>query len=410
MTVAERVQPMLQKPIPVSSPLTGEQIGVLPLMGRDEVAAVVSRARAAQPAWAALGVKARGKLIRTWLDAIWRDRAALTKIIRRETGKTDSGALVEILVMDNVGAYYARHGAGILKSQRRATLFPLIQRGRVHFHPHGVVGFITPWNYPYLNALCDLIPALIAGNAVVLKPSEIAPYSSLYGVEKLIEAGVPRDVIGVVTGDGSTGSSLIDFVDMISLTGSTATGRKVAARAAERLIPYTLELGGKDPLIVLDDADLEAAVIGTLRSALENAGQACISVERVYVEAGIYERFVSRTLDYAQQVSVGSEDGLNVCMGCLTNERELLRTEEHIRDAVEKGARVIYGGKRRPDLGALFFEPTILVDVDHSMKLMQEETFGPLVPIMRVRDAEEALRLANDSDYGLSASIYTRNL
>jgi len=199
-------------------------------------------------------------------------------------------------------------------------------------------------------------------------------------------------------------------VDIIHLTGSTATGRKVAQRAAERMIPYSLELGGKDPLIVLNDADLESAVMGTLRSALENAGQACISIERVYVETGIYEAYLERALETVRQYAVGAGDGNLVCMGCMTNERELLRTEDHIRDAVEKGALVLYGGKRRPDLGALFFEPTILVDVDHSMKVMTDETFGPLVPIMRVRDADEAVRLANDSEYGLSASIYTSDL
>lgn len=411
MTVAEPASSELAPElIPVLSPLTGEQIGTLPQMRRDEVAAVTARARAAQPDWEAQGVKARAQLLRAWVDAVWRDHANLMQIIRRETGKTDSGALVEILALDNIASYYASHAPRMLRSQRRRPLIPLVQRARVNYHAIGVTGFITPWNYPYLNALCDLLPALVAGNAVVVKPSEVAPYAALYGIEKLIEVGVPRDVVGVVTGDGETGSLLIDYVDMISVTGSTATGRKVAQRAAERLIPYSLELGGKDPLIVLNDADLDAAVMGTLRAALENAGQACISVERVYVEAGIYDRFIALALELIQQMSVGAESGLATCVGCLTNERELLRTEAHIRNAVERGARVLYGGKRRPDLGALFFEPTLLVDVNHTMQVMQEETFGPLIPIMRVRDAEEAVRLANDSQYGLSASIYSRDL
>jgi aldehyde dehydrogenase (NAD+)/succinate-semialdehyde dehydrogenase/glutarate-semialdehyde dehydrogenase len=414
MTIAEPASHPTDEALPdvfrVRSPLTGEEIGTLPLMGHDEVAAVVVRARAAQPTWEALGVKARAKLLRAWVDAVWRDQANLMQIIRRETGKTDSGAMVEILTLDNIASYYAKYAARILRPQRRRPLIPLVQRARVEYHALGVAGFITPWNYPYLNALCDLLPALIAGNAVVIKPSEIAPYSALYGIDKLIEVGVPRDVVGVVTGDGATGSALIDHVDMISLTGSTATGRKVAQRAAERLIPYSLELGGKDPMIVLNDADLDAAVMGTLRAALENAGQACISVERVYVEVGIYDRFIERALELIQQMPIGTESGLATCIGCLTNERELLRTEAHIRDAVEQGARILYGGKRRPELGALFFEPTILVDVDHSMQVMQEETFGPLIPIMRVRDADEGVRLANESEYGLSASIYSRDL
>ncbi len=392
--------------IRVHNPLTGAEIGRLPLLDSAAVAAVAERARAAQPEWEARGVKARAKLIRDWLDAVWDDRTRLIEIIRRETGKTDSSALVEIMVMDNIGSYYAKHAARFLRPQRRAALVPLIQRGRLVYHAYGVAGFITPWNYPYLNALCDLIPALIAGNAVVVKPSETAPYAALYGVEKLIEVGVPPDVVGVVTGDGTTGSALIDHADVISVTGSTATGRKVAARAAERLIPCWLELGGKDPLIVLEDADLDAAAAGTLRAALENAGQACISVERVYVVEAVYDQFLAKLATYAAQVTLGSD----AAMGSLTHERELLRTEAHLRDATAKGARVLCGGKRRPELGALFFEPTILVDVDHRMAVMREETFGPLVPVMRVRDAEAAIRLANESDYGLSASIYTRDL
>jgi aldehyde dehydrogenase (NAD+)/succinate-semialdehyde dehydrogenase/glutarate-semialdehyde dehydrogenase len=404
MTVADA--PLIR----VLSPLTGEPLGTLPQMQRDQIAAVVERARAAQPAWEALGVKARARLLRQWVDLVLRDRATLIEIIRQETGKTESSALVEILALDNIANYYAKHAPRILRSQRRQPLIPLVQRAQVNYYASGVVAFITPWNYPYLNSLCDLLPALVAGNAVVVKPSELAPYAAIYGVEKLIEVGVPRDVVGVVTGDGKAGSTLVDYVDMISVTGSTTTGRSVALRAAERLIPYSLELGGKDPLIVLDDADLDAAVMGTLRAALENAGQACISVERVYVEAGIYDRFVARALELIQQMPVGAESGMATCVGCLTNERELLRTEAHIQNALERGARVLHGGKRRPDLGALFFEPTLLVDVNHTMQVMQEETFGPLVPIMKVRDAEEAVRLANDSQYGLSASIYSRDL
>ena len=399
-----------QKQFSVKNPATGEAIGTLPIMGREEVEAVVSRARAAQPAWEGIGVQARAGLLRDWADAVWKDRDHLMQLIRRETGKSDPSAFVEVLVLDNIASYYAKHAPRILKAQNRMPVFPLVHRARVYYRPYGVAGFITPWNYPYFNGLSDLLPALVAGNTVVLKPSEITPYVAMYAVEKMIEVGFPKDVIQIVTGDGSTGAALIDAVDCIHLTGSTATGRKVAQRAAERLIPYSLELGGKDPLIVLNDADLESAVMGTLRSALENAGQACISIERVYVEAGIYEAFLERVLETVRQYTVGAGGGNAICMGCMTNERELLRTEEHIRDAVDKGARVVYGGKRRPDLGALFFEPTILVDVDHTMQVMTDETFGPLVPIMKVRDADEAVRLANDSEYGLSASIYTSDL
>lgn len=410
MTVAEPLNSPAVQQIAVRNPLTGETIGALRVMGRTEVEAAVQRARAAQPAWAQIPVRTRARLLRDWADVVWKDREQMMAIIRRETGKSMSSAFVEVAALDSITNHFAQQGPKILRRQKRRALFPIIEQARVYYHPHGVAGFITPWNYPYLNALGDLIPALIAGNTVVLKPSEITPYTALHSVEMMHKIGIPRDVVQVVTGDGTTGAALVDCVDYISVTGSTATGRKVALRAAERMIPYSLELGGKDPLIVLNDADLDAAVVGTLRSALENAGQACVSVERVYVEAGIYDAFITRIVDVSKQISLGATDDYTVCMGCMTNERELLRTEEHIRDAVEKGARVLSGGKRRPDLGALFFEPTILVDVDHTMKAMTEETFGPIVSIMRVRDADEAIRLANDSEYGLSASIYTRNL
>jgi acyl-CoA reductase-like NAD-dependent aldehyde dehydrogenase len=405
MTIAESVPQ-----ISVKNPVSGETIGSLPIATPPEVEAAVRRARAAQPAWEQLGVPRRARLLRDWADAVLKDRDNLMRIIRRETGKNDSGAFVEIAVVDNITNYYAQVAPRLLRPQTRKALFPLVHRARVYYRPYGVAGFITPWNYPYLNGLGDLVPALIAGNTAVLKPSEITPYTALYAVEMMYKVGIPRDVVQVTTGDGKTGAALIDYVDYIALTGSTATGRKVAARAAERLIPYSLELGGKDPLIVLNDAKLEEAVAGTLRSALENAGQACVSVERVYVEAGIYDAYIRRIGERIKEVTLGSGSGFSVCMGCMTNERELLRTEEHIRDAVAKGARILYGGQRRPDLGPLFFEPTILVAVDHTMKVMTEETFGPIVPIMRVRDADEAIRLANDSDYGLSASLYTSDL
>jgi succinate-semialdehyde dehydrogenase/glutarate-semialdehyde dehydrogenase len=273
-----------------------------------------------------------------------------------------------------------------------------------------VAGFITPWNYPLNNAFIDLIPALIAGNTVLLKPSEITPHTALYTVELMRKVGIPRDVMQVLTGDGSTGAALIEHVDYISFTGSTAVGRKIAARAAERLIPCSLELGGKDPLIVLKDADIELAASGTLVGALENAGQVCVGIERVYVEDAVYDRFIERIKHYAAQLKLGAEDGIHVHVGSLTNERELLRCEAQVADAVARGAQVVHGGKRRPDLGPLFYEPTVLVNVDHDMEVMREETFGPLIPIMRVKDRDEAIRLANDSQYGLSASVFTKDL
>jgi succinate-semialdehyde dehydrogenase / glutarate-semialdehyde dehydrogenase len=391
--------------INVKNPVTGEIIGSVP-DDQDVVHEAVARARAAQPAWAALGVRERGSLLRRWQSLIWEHEADLIQTIRAESGKTRGGAYQEIAGIDNTIEYYARRAPGLLRPQSRRTAVPFIQRARLYYKPRGVVGVISPWNYPFLLTFIDLIPALIAGNTVVLKPSEVTPFSAQRGVELLYEAGVPRDAIQIVNGTGETGAALVDEVDYVMFTGSTATGRKVAVRAAERLIPYSLELGGKDPLIVLNDADLKKAAAGTLAGGLENAGQACVSTERVYVESGVYDAFIERLLHHIERVEVGADGD----MGSLTNRRELQRVEDHIADAVAKGARVIHGGGRRPDLGELFFEPTVVVDVDHTMRIMQEETFGPVVSVMRVADAEEAIQLANDSEYGLSACLYTSDL
>jgi succinate-semialdehyde dehydrogenase / glutarate-semialdehyde dehydrogenase len=396
--------------IAVKNPVTSEEIGKIPITSADEVRAAAGRARAAQPAWEGRGVKERANLLRAWADLLWDDQKQAMQKIRSETGKNEIGSWLEVVVVDTVVAYYHQQAPRFLKPQTRRSLFPGKQTARVYYKPHGVCGFITPWNYPLNNAFIDLIPALIAGNTVLLKPSEITPFTAQYAVELMYRVGIPKDVIQIVMGDGRTGAALIDEVDYISFTGSTATGRKIAMRAAERLIPCSLELGGKDPLIILKDADVDLAASGTLIGALENAGQVCISTERVYVEDAIYDQYVERIRHYANQLHMGSGDGYDVHVGSLTNERELLRTEAQVKDAVEKGAEIVYGGKRRPDLGPLFFEPTVLANVNHDMLAMNEETFGPLVPIMRVKDADEALRLANDSEYGLSAAIFTKDL
>ncbi|MCS6836760.1 MAG: succinic semialdehyde dehydrogenase [Anaerolineae bacterium] len=394
----------------VKNPLTLEVIGQIPVTSPQEVEDAAERARFAQRAWAALTIQERAKLLQNWGDLLWERQEEAIKVIRRETGKPDSGAFLELLVVDSVITYYAQNAARILAPKSRKTQFPIIQTAKVYYKPRGVVGIISPWNYPFLLPFMDLIPAMIAGNTILLKPSEVTPFSAEYGVELMVEAGIPRDVIQVLHGDGRTGAAVVDHVDFVAFTGSTEVGRIVAKRCAERLIPYSMELGGKDASIVLADADLDMTATGLLRGAMENAGQVCISVERAYVEEAIYEPLVERICYYAAQMNVGPGDGMDVHMGSMTNTVELERTEAHIADAVAKGARVIVGGKRRPDLGPLFFEPTVLVDVDHSMDIMREETFGPVLPIMKVSSVDEAVRLANDSQYGLSASIFTRDL
>lgn len=408
---AERTAPSAgPEQIAVRNPVTSETIGHVKQSSADDICEAVARARVAQRAWAERSLKERAAIARRWGDLIWKDQEKIVEVIRRETGKTRRTALAEVLATDTVAQYYASNAPKILSPKRRKATFPVVQRAKLIYKPHGVVGFITPWNFPFNLAFMDMLPALVAGNAVILKPSEITPYSAEYGAELWRQVGLPEDLLQIVHGDGRAGAELVEHVDYISFTGSTATGRKVATRAAQRLIPYSMELGGKDPMIVLKDADLDMAATSMIRGAFENAGQFCMSVERVYVEEGAYDALLDRVEHYIQQYRIGNTDGDDLYMGSLTNQRELERTEAHVADAVNKGAKVVYGGKRRPDLGPLFYEPTVLVDVDHNMELMREETFGPLLPIMKVNDAEEALHLANDSEYGLAASVFGKDM
>jgi acyl-CoA reductase-like NAD-dependent aldehyde dehydrogenase len=280
----------------------------------------------------------------------------------------------------------------------------------LRYRPLGLIGVIGPWNYPLTNSFGDCIPALAAGNSVILKPSEVTPLTSLALADGLRECGLPEGVFQVATGRGPTGAALIESVDMIMFTGSTRTGRKVAAAAAERLIPCSLELGGKDPMIVLSDADLERAANTAVYYSMQNAGQTCISIERVYVEAPVYDEFVSKVTDKVRALRVGAPNGPgSVDVGAITFPPQLDTITDHVNDAIDKGARVLVGGKAVENVGGRFFEPTLLVDVDHTMKVMTEETFGPTLPVMKIADAEEGVRLANESPYGLGASVFTRD-
>lgn len=412
MAVVERPEKKVDKreTIEVMNPVTEEIIGQIPVTTAEEVADAVERARFAQQAWGALSVKERNRFVRRWLDLLWEHQDEGIEILRRENGKTDSSAFLEFMVIDSLGQYYINHAAKILKPKRRPTLFPGVQWAKVFRKPYGVVGVISPWNYPFTLPLIDSLAALVAGNTVVLKPSEVTPHIAEWAVDLMYESGIPRDVIQVAQGDGRTGSALVDKADYIQFTGSTETGRKVGMRAAERLIPYSLELGGKDPAIVLNDADPEMAAIGLIQGAFENSGQMCISIERVYVEEGIYDKLIECLTHYIKQVKQSADAGMDVNIGSMTNQTEIDRTKAHLDDAVKKGAKIIAGGNSRLDLGPLFFEPTIIVGVDHSMDIMRDETFGPVMPIMKVKNSDEALRLANDSEYGLSASIFSRDL
>ena len=374
--------------------------------------ALVARARAAQPAWEALGFEGRGKVLRRAQKWVVDNADRIVETIVSETGKTHDDALLnEILYASTAFGFWAKHAAGYLADEKVRSSSPFVVGRKLvtRYRPLGVIGVIGPWNYPLTNSFGDCIPALAAGNAVVLKPSEVTPLTSQLMAEALRECGLPDDVLLVATGDGGTGAALVDEVDMVMFTGSTRTGKKVMARAAETLTPVSLELGGKDPMIVLADADVERAAGAAAYYSMQNGGQTCISVERVYVEAPIYDEFVDKVTRKVAALRQGASTGPGtVDVGAITFAPQLDIVRRHVDEARAAGARVLTGGTARED-GGRFYAPTVLVDVDHSMACMTEETFGPTVPIMKVADADEAVRLANDSQYGLAASVWTKD-
>ena len=398
--------------IPVENPATGEVIAYVPDLSDDAVADLARRGRAAQPGWQALGFDARAQVLLRMRKWLMDNAERVVATIVSETGKTYEDAyMVELIYTGGAVSYWAKHGKRFLddESISVATLAVTGKKLITRYEPLGLVGVIGPWNYPMVNSFGDAIPALLAGNSVILKPSEITPLTSLLLAEGLERCGLPKHVFQVATGRGATGSALVDEADMIMFTGSTETGKRVMARAAQTLTPVSLELGGKDPMIVLADADLERAANAAVFYSMLNGGQTCVSIERVYVEAPVYEDFLGRVVDKVSAIRQGASTGPATAeVGAMTTAAQLGIVEAHVADAVAKGARALTGGRRVPGKGH-FYEPTVLVDVDHTMKAMTEETFGPTLPIMRVADAEEAVRLANDSPYGLAASIYTRD-
>ena len=398
--------------IRVENPATGEIIGTVPNRSADEVAEIVARARAAQPAWDALGFAGRARILRRAQKWVVDNSERLIETIVSETGKTyEDAQLAEISYVANSFGFWAKHAPEFLADEKIKSSNPFVAGRKLilRFRPVGVVGVIGPWNFPLSNSFGDCIPALAAGNACVLKPSEVTPLSSLVVEEMAREIGMPEHVFSVATGDGETGAALVDEVDFVMFTGSTKTGRKVMERAARTLTPVSLELGGKDPMIVLDDADIDRAANAATFYAMNNAGQVCISTERAYVDEAVYDQFVAKVTDNVRKLRQGESHGPGEAdVGAVIFPPQLDIVEDHVRDAVDKGARVLTGGKRAEGAGR-YYEPTVLVDVDRTMKCMTDETFGPTLPIMKVRGAEEALRLANDSPYGLAASVWTRD-
>jgi acyl-CoA reductase-like NAD-dependent aldehyde dehydrogenase len=399
--------------VPVENPATGLIVGTVPDLDAAAVADMAAKGRAAQPEWEAFGFDGRARVLLRAQKWLMDNQAQVIETIVSETGKTyEDATFAEISYGGGAFGFWAKHAQEYLDDERVKSSQVLVKGKKLilRFRPLGLIGVIGPWNYPLTNSFGDCIPALAAGNSVILKPSEITPLTSLLMAEGMRECGLPENVLQIATGRGETGAALVEEVDMIMFTGSTRTGRKVAEAAARRLIPCSLELGGKDPMIVLSDADLERAANFATYYSMQNAGQTCISIERAYVEEPVYDEFVSKVSEKVAALRVGKPEGYgSVEVGAITFPPQLQTIKDHVEDAVRKGARVLVGGSAKDEGGGRFFEPTVLVDVDHSMKIMTEETFGPTLPIMKVHDAEEAVRLANDTPYGLASSVFSRD-
>ena len=390
-------------------PATGVLLGETRVDGREEVRRAVQRARDAQPAWEALGFDGRRRSMERALEVLLREQERFIDVIRSETGRSRVETIVmEIFPACDSLSYFAKHAKRLLRDERVGLHLLKTKRLVVTYRPLGVVGVITPWNGPFILSLNPSVQALMAGNTVVVKPSEVTPRSGRLVAELFEKAGLPPGVFSVVEGDGETGAALVESaVDKISFTGSVRTGRKIGEVCGRRLIPCSLELGGKDPMIVCADADLERAAKGCVFGAMLNAGQFCCSTERVYVVESVSPAFIDRVVELVRALTQGVDGEYDV--GPMICQSQLDIVERHVADAVAKGARVLAGGRRNGALGGLFYEPTVLTSVTHEMLVMTEETFGPVLPIVVVKDEEEALALANDSHYGLSSTVWTKD-
>ena len=467
-------QPEVAPQFSIHNPATGEIIGTLPNLTATEIAAAVERAAVAQKRWAAMLVRERLKVLKRFGQLLCDQKDKVAAVISREAGKPEAEALsTEILVVLDTVKYLSDYAPQFLLPEHVPHGNPAmkLKRGMLLREPYGVIGIISPWNYPFSVPSAETLAALVTGNAVALKPSEFTPYSSLELQRLLIEAGMDRDLLQVITGDGSAGAALLAApINKLVFTGSVATGKRVAQTAASRLLPVVLELGGKDPMIVLEDADVDVASSAAVWGAFVNAGQTCLSVERCYVHEAIYEKFLEKCVEKTGKLRIGSsyEDSsshpmrhdqhgedksylpqrmghplqgggspaqpraplpqqakiglagdpgavphdyreVEIDIGPMIHQRQLQIVEAHVNDAIARGARLLAGGKRLAGLGPNFFAPTILADVDHSMTVMREETFGPVLPVRSFKTEDEAIALANDSEFGLAASIFTGN-
>jgi succinate-semialdehyde dehydrogenase/glutarate-semialdehyde dehydrogenase len=392
--------------IEVHNPATAELVGSVRTAEIPDFRTAVSAAREAQGIWAALPLANRKAIVRRFHDLMLDQYDRILDVIQSETGKARRDAFAEVVSVAGTARYYLKHAAEHLTRRQRESAFPLITNAEVVYKPHGVVGLITPWNYPFLLVIGDAIPALLAGNAVMVKPSELTPLSADLGRQLFVDAGLDPRLLAIVHGTGEAGAELIRHVDYVGFTGGTVTGRVVAAAAAERLLPFSLELGGKNPMIVLEGASLEDAASGLITGCFANSGQTCIAIERVYVQESVFAPFCKLVREKTAALKLGWSRQWDMDMGSLISSNHTQKVRCQVEQAAALGAKILLGGRPRADLGPAFMEPTVLTDVPFKADLFTQETFGPVVSLYPVRDAEDAIRQANESLYGLNASVW----
>lgn len=389
------------------SPLTGADVTTVPVSTEQDVLDAFEAARVAQLHWARTPLRVRKRALLRLHDLILKHQDELLDLIQLESGKARAHAFDEIQHTALTSRYYGRRLGRYLRPHRRGGAYPVLTAVKQHQRPKGIVGLITPWNYPLSMALVDGLAAVAAGNAVVHKPDSQAPLTSLAIVDLMRRAGFPADLWQVVSGAGSViGSVIIGHADYICFTGSTATGKRIAAQCAERLIGCSLELGGKNPMIVLPGADVDKVVEGTMTAAFSSAGQLCVSIERIYVHDSIYDRFRDALAARVDAMTFGANGDWEVEMGTLVSPSQLATIQKHVANALDNGATVVAGGRARPDIAPWFHEPTVLEGVTPAAECFAEETFGPLVSLYRYTSVGEAVERANDSIYGLNASVW----